>query len=262
MKRISGLSLWVLAAVPFAYIATPLIRLFAQTQWTGVGALATDPQFLAAVATSLGSAVLTTGLSLLFGLPAAFALSLRSFPGKRLLEAALFLPLLLPPIVGGIAQLNLYGPNTGTGGWFLAHGIPLTNSLLGITLAQSFVTSPFLILSAKAGMEDIPAELDEAARVLGVSLWDRFLHVAVPLSRDAILTGAALTFARSIGEFGATMIMAYHPYTIPVDLWVQFNIGGLPAILPMAALLALIGLFIALVSSLPWRTARRRRAGL
>jgi len=117
-------------------------------------------------------------------------------------------------------------------------------------LAQSYITSPFMILTAKAGFEEIPRELQEVTKTLGGGLWHIFWYVSVPLARSAILSGMVLTFARAVGEFGATMIMAYHPYTLPVEIWVQFTSGGITSILPIAAVGTMFALLMTLLSSI------------
>lgn len=258
MKHIQAPALIVLAATPLLYILVPLLHLFTGVRWQSVLNLITDETFRQALSTSILAACVTTLASLIFGLPAAYVLSTFRFHGKRLVEALLLLPLVLPPIVGGTAQLSLYGPETAWGSWFLAHGLHLTDSIIGIVLAQTFVTSPFLILAAKSGFDQVPAELSEATRLLGGGLWTQFLCVAIPLSRTAILAGMALTFARALGEFGATMMVAYHPYTVPVDIWVQFSSDGLAGVIPIAVALSLITIFIVLISS--WLAHPNRHA--
>lgn len=249
MKYLSTPFLIVIAAIPILYVCAPLVHLLGETHTQSVLTLWTDDEFRTSLTTSLFSACLTTVLAIFFGLPAAYVLSNFRFPGKRLCEAVLLLPLVLPPIVGGIAQLNLYGPNTMVGSLLAAHGIHLTDSFFGIVLAQSFVTSPFLIFAAKSGFDGVPTELLEATKLFGGGVWTQFLRVSIPLSASAIWVGITLTFARSIGEFGATMMMAYHPYTVPVDIWVEFTSGGLAAILPIAVALVILTLGIVWVVS-------------
>ncbi|WP_051343851.1 ABC transporter permease [Alicyclobacillus herbarius] len=250
-------SLLVAAALlPFVYIAAPLLHMFTTLSPAEIEAELTNLEFIRSAAASVLAALLTTAVASVFGLPSAFLLSLRPFFGRRLLEALLLLPLLLPPVVGGIGQLFLYGPMTPVGAWFGAHGVPLTNSVLGVFLAQSYITSPYLILTAKAGFEDVPPELAEVTRTLGGGLWDVFWHISLPLARPAIFSGMLLTFARAIGEFGATMIIAYHPYTLPVEVWVQFTSGGLAAVVPIAALVTAFALVVGLVAT-SWQTRRR-----
>jgi len=249
-RRVLPTVLVLFALLPLFYIITPLAHLFAGASWSQLERTLRSEAVLHACAASVTAAAITTILSLVFGVPTAYLLSGRSFLGKRLIEAILLIPLLLPPVVGGISQLYLYGPGAPIGAWFAAHGLALTNSLVGVVLAQSYITSPFMILAAKAGFEEVPKELKEATHTLGGGMWHVFWFVSVPLARNAILSGVLLTFARAIGEFGATMIVAYHPYTLPVEIWVQFTSGGMAYIVPIAAVVTLFALIIALLGSL------------
>lgn len=220
--------------VPFIYVVSPMLHLVGSLSWSNLAKVISDTQFERALLTSFMSACISTVAALLFGIPAAFYLARKKFFGKTLLEAVLLLPLVLPPVVGGIGLLSVFGPNTLVGSRLASGGLELTNSMVGVILAQLYITSPFIILSAKAGFEEIPSELKEAAQTQGAGTWHVFWSICVPLAKSAIISGALLTFARAIGEFGATMIMAYHPYTLPVDIWVQFTSGGLNEIEPIA----------------------------
>lgn len=248
-RRILPTVLVAFALLPLFYIIAPLAHLFAGASWSDLWRAFTSEEVLHAGAVSISAAAITTLLGLLFGVPTAFLLAGRTFPGKRLIEAVVLVPLLLPPVVGGVSQLYLYGPEAPFGTWFAAHGMALTNSLAGVVLAQTYITGPFMILAAKAGFEEIPKELKEATHTLGGGIWHVFWSVSVPLARSAILSGILLTFARAVGEFGATMIMAYHPYTLPVDIWVQFTSGGMAYIVPIAILVTLFALAVALLGS-------------
>jgi molybdate/tungstate transport system permease protein len=250
MTSLKTPALLVMALVPLLYILVPLLHLFHGVSWTTIRALGTDDEFVQALGTSVAAACITTLASVVFGLPSAFVLSTFRFRGKRIIEGFLLLPLVLPPIVGGTAQLSLYGPTSAVGGWFLSHGIHLTDSLVGIVIAQTFVTSPFLILAAKSGFDAVPMELWEVTKLSGGSLWTQFVRVSIPLSRMAIFAGLALTFARAMGEFGATMMVAYHPYTLPVDIWVQFSSNGLSGVTPIAVALCVLTVLVIGSSSL------------
>ncbi|KPV44763.1 ABC transporter permease [Alicyclobacillus ferrooxydans] len=243
----------IFAVLPFLYILAPLLHLFNGVSKVTLSQSFSNQEILHSLGTSVIAASFTTMAALVFGLPTAFLLSLRNFPGKRLIEALLLLPMLLPPVVGGIGQLDLYGPYTTIGSWFGNHGIALTNSIIGVILAQTYITSPFMILAAQAGFEEVPKELHEATKVLGGGLWNRFWDVSLPLTKAAIISGTLLTFARAIGEFGATMIMAYHPYTLPVDIWVQFTAGGMQEIVPIALVVVIFAVCVAIIASLGQR---------
>lgn len=246
-QRVFPVILAALAALPLLYILAPLLHMMGSLTLPQLMAAIHNPEWLGAIGTSLLSATITTVLSAILGLPAAFWLAQKKNWWRRLAESVLVLPLVLPPVVGGIGQLFLYGPQTWIGGWLGQFQISLVNSIGGVILAQTYITSPFLILAAKAGFEEVPQELKEATYILGGGIWHVFYNVSLPLSRAAIIAGVLLTFARAIGEFGATMIMAYHPYTVPVDIWVQFTSGGFSDILPLAAVMILLAVLASLL---------------
>jgi molybdate/tungstate transport system permease protein len=247
--------LFTAAIVPILYVALPLIHMGAGLSPTQVSHAIFNGQIDRAMGTSVAASAATTLIAAMFGLPTAYLLSLRNFWGKRIIESILLLPIILPPVVGGIGQLFLYGPMTPIGRFFAGYHIPLTNSVIGVVLAQLYITSPFMILAARAGFDEIPSELKEAMRVQGGGVWHIFWYVSLPLARSAVLAGAVLTFTRAMGEFGATMIMAYHPYTLPVDIWVQFTSGGLETIIPITAVVAVVAFASALLGT-AWRRAR------
>lgn len=247
------------AIVPFIYLVSPIAHVLGNLSWAQVNGVFADPEFKAAFATSFISACISTTLALLFGIPTAFFLAGRQFFGKTLLEAVLLLPLVLPPVVGGIGLLSIYGPRTAVGSVFAAIGVPLTNSFIGVILAQVFITSPFIILTAKSGFEEIPGELKEAAAMQGVGTWHIFWYICIPLAKSAIMSGALLTFARAVGEFGATMMMAYHPYTLPVDIWVQFTSGGLTDIEPISGVIIGIVVVVTICGTFFRTVASRKR---
>ncbi|WP_206831888.1 ABC transporter permease subunit [Alicyclobacillus fructus] len=232
-------ALYAAGAVSVAYALWPMIRLTASAPPGAVAEAWRNPELLQAAATSVVSAAISTALSVALGVPAAFLLVRFRFPGKWLLETLLLLPLVLPPIVGGVALMDVFGPYTPIGSFAAAHHMPLTQSTAGIVLAQWYVTSPFLVFTSRAGFAEVPKELHEAFRLEGADGWTTFWRLYVPLSSGAILAGVALTFARALGEFGATMLMAYHPYSLPVYIWVQFTAGGVPSMLPIASGIAI-----------------------
>jgi molybdate/tungstate transport system permease protein len=166
------------------------------------------------------------------------------------------LPLVLPPTVGGIVLLTVFGPGSPLGDAAVAAGVPLTRSLAGVVLAQTFVASPFVVVTAKAAFDSLDRTLEHASRSLGKSRLTTARHVTLPLAGPGILAGVTLAFARAIGEFGATMMLSYYPRTMPVQIWVAFIELGLDNAYPVAILLVLIAAAVLLilntVASNPW----------
>lgn len=221
----------------------PLVSLVTAQPPAEVAARLGDADVLRAAAVSLGTATVTTVLAGLFGVPLAYALARASGRWKQVLTAAVVLPLIVPPIVSGMLLLTIVGPNTLLGSIAGAAGIPLTRSFAAVVLAQTFVASPFVVVTAKAAFEGIPHSLEHASRLLGKSRWTTFRRVSLPLARSGIVAGLTLAFARSIGEFGATIMLAYYPRTMPVQIWVAFTTLGVDRAFPVAVILA--GLSIA-----------------
>lgn len=200
-----------------------------------------DPALLSAARYSLVTAPVATLVATAFGVPLAYLLARASFPGKLAVEALVALPLVVPPVVAGVMLLTGIGHGSAVGALAAAVGLPLTDSAVGIVLAQTFVAAPFLIVTARAGFAGVDERLEEASRTLGRGRWGTFRRVTFPLARGHVLAGVVLTFARAVGEFGATMLTAYTPHTLPTQIWVTFLSRGVEATVPLVVLLLLIG---------------------
>jgi len=233
---LSGIPLLLAALLVFCFLAAPLVGLALNLSGTDLAHTYADPQTHAAVVTSLLTASATTVLVGVFGVPLAYLLARFHFPGRSLINVLVFLPLVLPPVSAGILLLVLYGPNGVVGQLFSPHGISLVDTDSGIVLAQSFVSAPFVIVAARSAFEAIDLEYEEAAASMGASLWQMFRYVALPMARGGIFAGLVLGWMRCLGEFGATVILAYHPYSIPVLNFVDFSSTGLRQALPLALL--------------------------
>jgi len=152
-----------------------------------------------------------------------------------------FVPMMLPPLVGGILLLVLYGPYGVIGMLSEQFGVGLVNSLAGIVLAQVFVASPYIVIASLSAFGAVDVTLEHAAATLGDYRWQIIRRVSLPLAWPGIAAGITLAWVRTLGEFGATLVMAYHPNTLPVFLWVQLTGEGLRGALPLALLLLVIG---------------------
>ena len=239
-----------LGALLVVYLLVPFAAFLARTGSVDVIARLTAPAAYTAVRNSLVAASASTVVAAVLGVPLAYALARTSFPGKRLVEGVVVLPLVVPPVVGGAMVLTAVGRFTPVGAWAAAAGVPLTDSLLGVVLAQTFVASPFLVLAARSGFDGVDERLEDASRSLGNGPLETFWRVSLPLARPAVVAGLVLTFARSLGEFGATMMVAYNPRTIPTGIWVAFLSGGIDAVVPLA--LALLAVALSVVGVVQW----------
>jgi ABC-type Fe3+/spermidine/putrescine transport system ATPase subunit/ABC-type sulfate transport system permease component len=236
----------LLALYLLAPVAAFVVRLH-----DGVSA---TPGLGGAVVTSLLTASVSATLILVLGVPLAYVLARAPAPLARVGLALVSLPLALPPLMSGLLLLAVVGPYTAPGE---LTGGRLTDTTLGIVLAQTFVAAPFLVISARAAFAASDPALEEMAQTLGHGPLARFGRIAVPAALPGISAGLALAWLRSFGEFGATVILAYHPYSLPVLTFVRFGASGLPATtLPVAVALAIAFAFLVL-----GRAPRVRRRG-
>ena len=241
----------LLGGILLVGFAVPFVAFVSRTGVTNVAAGLSAPGTRTAIRNSLITAPVSTAVATALGVPLAYVLARRSFPGKRLVEALVVLPLVVPPVVGGAMLLTAVGRFTPIGAAAAAAGISLTDSLLGVVLAQTFVAAPFVVITARAGFGAVDERLEQASRSLGYGPISTFRNVSVPMARGSIAAGVVLTFARAIGEFGATMMVAYNPRTMPTRIWVEFIAGGIDAIVPLGiALLAITLVVIAAIQRL------------
>ena len=215
-----------------------------------------NPDVLRAAGVSLGSAAVSTAVATVLGVPLAYWLARTRARIRTLVTAVVVLPLVLPPVVGGMVLLTVVGPGTLVGSVAAAAGLPLTRSMAGVVLAQTFVASPFVVVTAKAAFESVDRHLEHASRTLGKSPGTTFRRVTLPLAAPGILAGMTLAFARSMGEFGATLMLAYYPRTLPVEVWVAFSTQGLEAAFPVAVVLVGVAVVVLAVlnaaGTTPW----------
>ncbi|MFP8952338.1 ABC transporter permease [Natrialbaceae archaeon A-arb3/5] len=237
----------LLGALILVFFALPFVAFLARIGTADVLAGLTTPAAQTAIRNSLLTAPVSTAIATVFGVPLAYVLARRSFVGKRLVEAVVILPLIVPPVVGGAMLLSVVGRFTPIGAAAAAAGISLTDSLVGVILAQTFVAAPFVIITARAGFGAVDERLEQSSRSLGHGPLRTFWNVSLPLARGSIVAGIVLTFARAIGEFGATMMVAYNPRTMPTRIWVDFIAGGIDAIVPLA--LALLGITLVVLAA-------------
>ncbi|MDG5776892.1 ABC transporter permease subunit [Haloarculaceae archaeon H-GB2-1] len=242
-----------LGALLLLYYLVPLASLLLSQSPGAVVERLGDGYVIAATRNSLVTATASTLLSATFGLPLAYWLARTNFGGKNAILTLVLLPLVFPPIVSGMLLLQVFGP-AGLGGLL---SVEVTRSLVGIVLAQTFVASPFFVVTAKAAFESVDRRLEYASRSLGKDGETTFRKVTLPLAKPGIVAGLTLTFARAMGEFGATLMLAYYPRTLPVQIWQSFLTDGLDAAFPVAVVLVGVAVVSLLVINAlgrnPWR---------
>ncbi len=187
----------------------PLAGLLIRAPWSTLPTRLAEPGILAALRLSLLTATLATLACLLLGVPLAWVLARAEFPGRRLVRALVTVPLVLPPVVGGVALLLVFGRRGLAGQWLDAtFGVSLPFTTAGVVVAEAFVAMPFLVISVEGALRGADARYEEAAATLGASRWTAFRRVTLPLIAPGVTAGAVLCWARALGEFGATITFA------------------------------------------------------
>lgn len=197
------------ALIAAAFLALPLLGLLVRVPWSRVGEVLTSEVVRSSLALSLSTSLVATGLSIVLGLPLAWLLARGDLPGRALVRAVVTLPLVLPPVVGGLALLGALGPDGLVGAALRERlGVTVVSTSVAVVLAQTFVSMPFFVLSVEGALRGMDRRLDEAAASLGASRWTTMRRVTLPLLAPSIAAGAVLAWARAIGEFGATVTFA------------------------------------------------------
>ena len=235
------------------YLLLPLVALAAHVGGWRAGLRA--PGLGSALWVSLLTATISAAACGLLGVPLAYVIARSHRRLMGVVGAVVLLPLALPPLMSGVLLVSVVGPTTFLGRAFGGH---LTDSVVGIVLAQVFVAAPFVVVAARGAFTSIePGVLDTAA-TLGWGEWQRFWRVSLRLAAPGIAAGLTLAWLRAFGEFGATVILAYHPYSLPVFTYVQFGASGIseamaPSVLALAAAVLVLGL----MQLRPMRVVRR-----
>jgi molybdate transport system permease protein len=217
-----------LAIIAIAFFALPFIGLLWRVPWSDLWDVLSDAEVRTALRLSIICSLWATGLSLVFGVPLAWLLARADFPGRGVVRALCTLSMVLPPVVGGVALFFALG-RRGLLGQYLDRwfDIRLPFSTAAVVLAQTFVAMPFLVLTVEAALRQLDSRYDDAARTLGASRWYAFRRVTLPAVRPALIAGAVLSWARALGEFGATITFAGNypgtTRTIPMQTYLALN---------------------------------------
>jgi molybdate transport system permease protein len=217
----------VVAALGAALFVLPLVGLLARAPWGGLVEALLAPEALTAMRLSLVCSLAATALSVALGLPLAWVQARGNFPGRALLRALTLLPVVLPPVVGGVALLAVFGRRGLIGAWLEPLGVRLPFTVAGAVLAETFVAMPFFVLAMEGALRGLDHRLEDAARSLGATRWTVFRRVTLPLVRPSLVAGAALCWARALGEFGATITFAGNfpgrTQTIPLAVYIALE---------------------------------------
>ena len=213
------------ASVGALFVLLPLLAMVLRVNWANFVALVTSEASVAALLLSLRTSVAATVLCIAFGVPLAVVLARLQFPGQRVLRSLVLLPLVLPPVVGGIALLYTFGRRGLLGETLEVLGISIAFSTAAVVLAQTFVAMPFLVLSLEGALRTAGTRYEAVAATLGAGPTTVLRRVTLPLVLPAVLSGAVLSFARALGEFGATLTFAGSlqgvTRTLPLEIYLQ-----------------------------------------
>ncbi len=219
--------LLVPALLAVAFLVLPLVGLVARAPWGELWPRLTSPGVGEALRLSLGTATLATLVSLLLGVPLAWVLARSRARGRSVLRALVTVPLVLPPVVGGVALFAVLGRQGLIGRWLDdAFGVTIPFTTAAVVIAETFVAMPFLVISVEGALRAADARFEDAAATLGADRWTTFLRVTLPLVAPGVAAGAVLCWARALGEFGATITFAG-------------NFPGTTQTMPLAVYLAL-----------------------
>lgn len=255
-----GLPRWIYlpAAVGALFVITPLMAILLRIDWPRFIPLVTSESSRAALVLSLQTAAASTALCVLFGVPMALALARGDFPGRSVLRALVLLPLVLPPVVGGIALLYTFGRQGLLGHHLEALGVRIAFSTTAVVLAQSFVSLPFLVVSLEGALRSAGAGYEHIAATLGARPTTVMRTVTLPLVLPGLISGTVLAFARSLGEFGATLTFAGSlqgvTRTLPLEIYLQRETDA-DAAVALSLLLIVVAALIVIA------TASRRLTG-
>ncbi len=233
--------------VILAFILLPLVEMMTAPSLEMLTKTFNDKDVMRSIWLSIYTAGLAALISFVFGTPFAYFMARTDFAGKRLVESIIDLPIVIPHPVVGIAILSVAGKNHWIGQIMSEIGIRIMGSVTGIVTVLIFVGLPFYINAAKNGFENISPRLENVSRSLGASIFSTFFRVTFPLAWRSMLIGIIMCSARAISEFGAVVIIAYHPMIAPVMLYERFEGYGLRYSQPVAVWLVSICLVLFLV---------------
>ncbi|AXH09397.1 molybdenum ABC transporter permease [Malaciobacter halophilus] len=235
-KKSFTILLIALAFIIVFFLSVPILKMF-----VGVGSdklieTIKDGEVLASIWLTMKVSAWAMIFVLITGLPLAYIIARYNFPGRSFIESIIDIPVMIPHTAAGIALLTTFG-DTFLGDFFKFFGIEFVGTEYGIMIAMMFLSAPFLINSAKDGFRKVDVKLEKVARTLGASPISVFFRITIPNAKKDIINGALMMWSRGLGEFGAVVILVYHPMTTPVLIFDRFNSYGLSFSAPVAAVI-------------------------
>jgi len=232
-----------LASIIILFLSVPLIKLFLNVGFPTIYTTLQDKEVYESIFLTLKSALYSVLFVCFTGIPLAYLIARYDFWGKSVLESLIDIPVMVPHTAAGIALLLAF--NSGYVGDFLTYfGLGFIDTTTGIMSAMMFLSAPFLINGAKEGFKKVDVKYEHVARTLGASRFSAFYSIVLPNARNDIINGALMMWSRGLGEFGAVVIIAYHPMVAPVLIYDRFNNFGLKYSAPVAASMILVSIVL------------------
>lgn len=240
--RTSRLSLIfsILGALVLLFLIAPLVRVIFNTSLDQYFTTVSDPEVTRSIGLTIWISLAATFVFAIGAIPLAYILARKHFWGKHIVQAIIDLPIVIPHSAAGIALLGFVSRDSVLGKIADSIGIDFVGRPIGIAIAMAFVSLPFLVNAARDGFQMVPSRLEKTALSLGASRFRAFFTISIPLASRSIVSGLVMMFARGLSEFGAIVIIAYHPMVTPVLIWERFGAFGLKYAQPVAAVFILV----------------------
>ncbi|MBN1785483.1 MAG: ABC transporter permease [Candidatus Methanofastidiosa archaeon] len=249
---------FLIGLVIILFVVATLFNLIFKTLFLnmeGFRDILNDPAVISSIWLTMYTSFLATLIAMVLGIPLAYVLARHDFFGKQIIESFIDIPVIIPHTVAGIALFSLLMKRGAIGGFFESIGIVFQDSMWGIVAAMLFVSYPFFVNAAKDGFASVNPNLEKVARTLGASQSHAFFHVTLPLSVRHIVSGAIMSWARGVSEFGAVVVIAYYPMIASTLILYRFNTGGLAESQPIAVLL----IIMCFITFLAFRLASKKK---
>jgi len=261
VRSVSGFVSVIVAAVIWIALLGPVIALLTHLSWSAIRSSLSAPGALDPLVVSLESGAVTLGVLVVIGTPLAWLMARGRLPFPRVWEAGVLCSLLLPPLVIGLLLIFMVGPYTPIGELLGHLNLSATNTFLALCIAEVYESAPYYVLSAQAAFSGVDPRLEQQAQLLGDRPARVFRRVTLPLATPGLAMGLSVAWARAMGAFGAVIIIAYHPFGIPLQIYTTLQETGLASALPFALVLLVVALPLPLAAYIWSARAERRRRG-
>jgi len=234
----------ITGTIILGFVMYPVLNTFAWTNKELMFEAIKDPEVINAIFFSIKCATFATLVSFIFAVPFSYYIARHDFHGKNIVESIVDIPIVIPHTVAGIALLTILSPRAPIGKFFEANNIEILGTQTAIIIAMVFVSLPLMVNSAKEAFKWVPERLENVSRSLGASHFKTFFIITFRLSWRDILSGMIITWSRAISEFGAIIILAYHPMIAPTLIYERFATYGIIYAIPVTAILLILSLII------------------